>query len=330
MNLGGTARLAVAGALLATLGLTISPAEAQRYRRGWFFDPPYPAQTWRSDRTRSGRRTNSRGTIADVPLPPRRPAEFAAPAPALASPQPQAPTPSQTSTLTIPAGDDAETCAAVLAAGHVAAEASPPIRSGACGIDHPLMLKAIVLADKRQIKLEPPVAMRCRLAEAIAAWIIEDVAPAIVAAGKPLEALSGVGAYECRGRNGVPGAKLSEHAIGNAFDISALKLTDGHIMSVQEQKNVELFEKVRASACARFMTVLGPGSDAAHKTHLHVDLQERRHGYKMCQWDVAPKAPPAPAAADQAPPPADKPAGTAEKKNEQQPLSPTRASARRR
>jgi hypothetical protein len=40
--------------------------------------------------------------------------------------------------------------------------------------------------------------------------------------------------------------------------------------------------------------VLGPGADASHKTHLHVDLQERRHGYKMCQWDVAPsKAAPA-------------------------------------
>jgi hypothetical protein len=32
------------------------------------------------------------------------------------------------------------------------------------------------------------------------------------------------------------------------------------------------------------MTVLGPGSDKDHENHLHVDLAERRGGYKMCQW----------------------------------------------
>jgi hypothetical protein len=203
----------------------------------------------------------------------------------------------------------------VLAGGNVVAEASPPIHSGQCGIEHPLMLKAIVLGDKRPIKVEPPVAMRCRLADTVAAWIIEDVAPAVAAAGPPLAALSGVGAYECRGRNGVPGAVLSEHAIGNAMDISALKLADGHLISVQEQKqeqkNVPLFEKIRVSACARFTTVLGPGADASHKTHLHIDMKKRRHDYKMCQWDVAP--PPA-AAADQTSASPDKRPDTAEKK----------------
>ena len=32
--------------------------------------------------------------------------------------------------------------------------------------------------------------------------------------------------------------------------------------------------------------MLGPGSDAYHKDHIHVDLAERAHGYRMCQWDV--------------------------------------------
>ena len=39
-------------------------------------------------------------------------------------------------------------------------------------------------------------------------------------------------------------------------------------------------------ACARFSTVLGPGSDGHHEEHIHVDLAERRGGYKMCEWDV--------------------------------------------
>jgi hypothetical protein len=168
--------------------------------------------------------------------------------------------------------------------------------------------------------------MRCRLAGTLAQWIIEDVAPAIAEAGKPLEALSGVGGYECRGRNGVAGAKLSEHAIGNAFDLGGMKLADGRIISVQEQHEVALFEKIRASACARFSTVLGPGADASHKTHVHLDLQERRHDYKMCQWDVASP----PAVAEQAPPSPDNRPDNAQKKNQDRRLSPARASARRR
>jgi hypothetical protein len=34
------------------------------------------------------------------------------------------------------------------------------------------------------------------------------------------------------------------------------------------------------------MTVLGPGSDGYHEEHVHVDLAERRGGYRICEWDV--------------------------------------------
>jgi hypothetical protein len=167
----------------------------------------------------------------------------------------------------------------------------PPVHSGLCGIEHPLLLKAIVVSEKRQIRLEPPVTLRCAVAGAIADWIIEDVTPLVDAAGQPLAALSGVGAYECRGRNGVAGAKLSEHAIGNALDIGGLKLADGHVIGVQQLKDNRLmFEGMGASACARFATVLGPGADAFHQSHVHVDLQVRTHGYKLCQWEVTPAA----------------------------------------
>ena len=41
-----------------------------------------------------------------------------------------------------------------------------------------------------------------------------------------------------------------------------------------------------AAACDRFTTVLGPGSDSYHETHIHLDLAQRYRGYRMCQWDV--------------------------------------------
>jgi hypothetical protein len=40
------------------------------------------------------------------------------------------------------------------------------------------------------------------------------------------------------------------------------------------------------SVCARFSTVLGPGSDWYHEEHIHLDLMQRRNDYRICQWDV--------------------------------------------
>jgi Extensin-like protein C-terminus len=45
-------------------------------------------------------------------------------------------------------------------------------------------------------------------------------------------------------------------------------------------------EAVLHSVCARFTTVLGPGSDWYHEDHIHLDLAERRGGYRICQWNV--------------------------------------------
>ena len=48
----------------------------------------------------------------------------------------------------------------------------------------------------------------------------------------------------------------------------------------------ELRESVLHSVCARFTTVLGPGSDGYHEDHIHLDLMERHNNYKICQWNV--------------------------------------------
>ena len=47
-----------------------------------------------------------------------------------------------------------------------------------------------------------------------------------------------------------------------------------------------LREQVLGTVCARFATVLGPGSDWYHEDHIHLDLAPRRGGYKICQWNV--------------------------------------------
>ena len=93
--------------------------------------------------------------------------------------------------------------------------------------------------------------------------------------------------FECRGRNRVPGAKISEHGKANALDVRALKLANGKAIELTDVNVDKAFrEDLRKTACGRFSTILGPGSDGYHEEHIHFDLIERRNNYKICEWDV--------------------------------------------
>jgi hypothetical protein len=93
--------------------------------------------------------------------------------------------------------------------------------------------------------------------------------------------------YECRGRNRVKGAKLSEHGTGKAIDIRGFDLSNGHTLVLTSRAEPkELREGLRESACKAFTTVLGPDSDGYHEAHVHLDLRERKGGYRICQWNT--------------------------------------------
>jgi hypothetical protein len=125
------------------------------------------------------------------------------------------------------------------------------------------------------------------MAEAIASWVREEAAPRTLELGTPLRTLVNLASFDCRGRNGIAGAKLSEHGRANALDIRSFKLADGKVVELTDPKVSKVFrDGLRQSVCARFTTVLGPGSDGYHEEHVHVDLEERRGGYRVCEWDV--------------------------------------------
>lgn len=158
--------------------------------------------------------------------------------------------------------------------------------SNGCGAEDAVRLEAVVLADNTRIAVTPPAVVRCELAEAVARWVREDVAPAVRRLG-PLQSVDNYASYECRGRNRVAGARLSEHGRANALDMRSFKLANGKLVELTSVKIAkELRESLKRSTCARFTTVLGPGSDGYHEDHVHVDLAERRGGYRMCQWDI--------------------------------------------
>jgi hypothetical protein len=125
------------------------------------------------------------------------------------------------------------------------------------------------------------------MAEAIAGWVREEVAPRALDLGSSLRSVVNFTSFDCRSRNGVAGAKLSEHGKANALDIHSLRLANGKVVELTDPQVPRHFrESLRKSACAQFTTVLGPGSDGSHENHIHVDVLERRGGYRICEWDV--------------------------------------------
>jgi hypothetical protein len=165
-----------------------------------------------------------------------------------------------------------------------------PARSGpaGCGAPDLVKLESVLMADKSVVTISPSPQIRCSMAEQLAEWVRDDVGPTAMAElGAPLASITGNDAYECRPRNNIKGAKISEHGRGNAFDLATFRLKNGGVFNFTDPLVHKPFrDRVRTAACGRFMTVLGPGSDGYHSGHIHLDLAERSRNAKVCQWDV--------------------------------------------
>ena len=208
---------------------------------------------------------------ASVPLPQPRPAD----APATEPEQAASPPPPSA-------------CRLALTEAIAIAPSIPDIKGpGECGGEDLVRLEAVVLPDKRRVSLKPAATFRCPMATAVADWIRTDMAPLAASLGSVISDLDNFDSFDCRGRNGVAGAKLSEHGHANALDVRGLKLANGQSISLTDRTvSRELRESVLHSMCARFSTVLGPGSDGYHEDHIHLDLMERHNNYRICQWNV--------------------------------------------
>lgn len=149
-----------------------------------------------------------------------------------------------------------------------------------CSIPYPITIKSL----GTEIGLKPQAEMNCATAEAAAKFAKDVISPAARNVfGQPLKSISHASAYVCRPRAGTQ--KLSEHAFGNALDISSFTLSDGTTVAVElnpPEKNGQFVNTVRRAACGPFKTVLGPG-DPDHSEHLHFDLAPRRRGGTVCE-----------------------------------------------
>jgi hypothetical protein len=145
---------------------------------------------------------------------------------------------------------------------------------GGCSTIHTIALSSVGI-PVTNIK-----AVQCPLARAFAYWARGPVAQAARGYfGSKVARIETMGAYSCRNVIGRPQAAgtRSEHATGNALDVSGFILTDGRRVTVESGWNgaedeQKFLHTVRAAACKNFNTVLSPDYNAAHYHHLHFDM----------------------------------------------------------
>ncbi|MFE1602907.1 extensin-like domain-containing protein [Methylobacterium sp. ID0610] len=225
-----------------------------------------------------------------VPLPPPRPDT----APPVTEPAP-APPPAEPAPLPperpadLPAGPaapvipDDTACLRRLERLGVKAEPLPPLSDGLCGAQKPLRITE--LPDGLQVT--PAATLTCPAAEALARWSTEVRVLAERGLGRAPRIVRIATSYECRGQNHDPDAKLSEHAFANGVDVMGFTFEGREPVTIGAgaagTPEFAFQAAVRAKACTFFRTVLGPGSDAAHGNHLHLDERERPAGHRLCQ-----------------------------------------------
>lgn len=182
-------------------------------------------------------------------------------------------------------------CLAKLEARAVSFKRLPDNRKNGCGLEEPLSLSEIGKDDV--LDLSPAPTLGCGVATAFVNWVEGAVQrEAMDILGKKVTAMRISDSYSCRGRNNIIGARVSEHAFGNAIDIGAFRIGEGkdakwvEVKPAPKEPNEEtrFLDAVRKAACEHFTTVLGPGQPY-HDNHLHLDLgwHGRTGTHRICQ-----------------------------------------------
>ena len=164
-------------------------------------------------------------------------------------------------------------------------------RPKGCGIAYPLSVSEIA-----GVAITPAATLNCEMTAALHGWITRVAQPtARQEFNTRLTGLQNASSYACRLRNNSSSGKLSEHALGNALDIADFRFSNrmeasvgggwsGSIKGLSLASRGGFMKRTRSGACKFFNTVLGPGSDAHHKDHYHLDLMKLRPGRgKYCR-----------------------------------------------
>jgi hypothetical protein len=175
------------------------------------------------------------------------------------------------------AAADPQRCLATLAVNEVAHGVVPDRETGpGCGLRNAVRLERIGEA------VLTPVSLSCRTTLALALWERQELQPlARERLGSPVQRLEHFGSYACRGVYGREDARRSSHATADALDVAGFVLADGRRLRVArdhrltarapEPLTAGFLDAVEQRACRSFSVVLGPGYNAAHRDHFHLE-----------------------------------------------------------
>ncbi len=159
-----------------------------------------------------------------------------------------------------------------------------------CSVSHPVRLISVA-SGGATISLPAQPLLNCGFALRLATWLSDVAAPVVHSFAKtPLKAVATGPGYVCRTRNNQKGAKISEHGFGNAIDITGFQVAGRRQINVSimpdgPTRQVRMLSALRTSSCGYFTTVLGPGTNAAHRSHFHLDYGKhgRSWNYRICE-----------------------------------------------
>ncbi|MXP25070.1 extensin [Altererythrobacter indicus] len=172
---------------------------------------------------------------------------------------------------------NSDACRTILERSGIGFVSYEPVGEGACRRDDRLSLTRAPLSPSL-----PQTS--CAVAAGFAMWFAQSVEPAArKILGSGIARIEHLGSYNCRRINSGKSGSWSEHATGNAIDITGFTLEDGRRISVlkdwQSGDEKGLFLRaVRDGACGVFGTVLSPDYNVAHADHFHLDQQKRTWG----------------------------------------------------
>lgn len=157
---------------------------------------------------------------------------------------------------------------------------------GTCGMTQPLRVSAF---SGGAIHLTSNATLGCPIVATTDKWLADVVQPAAmnVLGAQVIEMRAG--SYSCRAmNNGTGTSRTSEHAYGNAVDVFSFRLNDGRVVTVKDgwrgsPEEQHFLREVFVGACQHFSTVLGPGADAFHYDHFHIDLARHSKGRQICK-----------------------------------------------
>jgi len=174
-------------------------------------------------------------------------------------------------------------CVSELASKKVVFEQPKEVTREGCRLSAPVTL-ILVATQFGDISLPAKPSMLCSFGLKFTDWVRDVAAPLTLAyTGQKLAEIETGPGFACAARYDKLGASPSEHAKGDAIDVVSFVLADKRRVTVEALG--ALVGALRMTACGYFTTVLGPGADPQHETHLHLDMLMRggTANYRICE-----------------------------------------------